>query len=707
MAKELVQQYSTSNLEADGIGITVYDMVTRSKESRRSFERRWYDNNFFYDGHHFRYLSREANKVVDLSDRATLYAPMRAIPKSSAQVVGVANLLMGTEPTPIIYPDKVSSAQWPPLPRIDPQTGKPQTDPLTGLTQFQPNPEYLLAVEEARRVAKLSGHWLTEEYKEQELIEKLSLMCILTGKHGISYIQIWPDADGEEIKTAVFDAFDIFVVGTVNELEDSPFLIKSLSRTISEIKADPRFDPEKVALISPDNRFASSDIKDSYMRARYGGVTRADSAATILEKESFIKEYVNDENTPRIKAQKNGAEILKDRDKGDVIIRHSFVEGNVTVLDEYLDMDTYPFVDLRYEPGPLYQTPLIERFIPQNKSLDLIVSRVERYIHTMVTGSWSKRKGDDYEMSNTAGGQVIEYNVTPPVQNQIAPIPQFVFEFMQQLESMIEEQGTSTNILARLPKGVRSGSAISSLKEAELSKLAIPLRRLQNAVKKVSQQFLDLADKYFITPKTVYYLDKGEPQYFDVIGASAKKKRQAVKVGTPDDVISLSHESKVDVSIQGGMGYTRDAQVQAAEKLANFMVQMAQLGLVDPQVIKVFMQSLFDAYGFGATQEVMDAIDEYKASGTITDDQLTKMKIAMATVMKDLHGTSAVPSTEQRTMENQVGMAQTLSDMQQQAMQGQQGGQPAPQQPMPQQPMQPPVQGAPTGAPVPPIGGVR
>src|SRR3990167_8427164 len=154
---------------------------------------------------------------------------------------------------------------------------------------------------------------------------------------------------------------------------------------------------EQVMQNHPDNRHASSDIKEAYERARHGDRAGVDQAATVLEKEAFIKEYLNDNNTPRIRLQKDGGEILKRKKKGDPIIRQTFVAGNITLSDKYLNLPGYPIVDLRFEPGPLYQVPLIERFIPQNKSLDLVVSRVERYLHTMVTGSWSVKSGEPTE----------------------------------------------------------------------------------------------------------------------------------------------------------------------------------------------------------------------------------------------------------------------------------------------------------------------
>src|SRR5436190_11777356 len=177
MADKL-RDYSTSKIPTSQIGQTTDDLMTQARYSRRSFERRWYDNNFFDDGFHFRYLSRTQNKIVDVADRTNIYTPLRAVPKASRQIRGVANLLTSQDPVPVIYPEKIEKANYP---EID---GPP--DPKTGEPTKQPNPEYLAAVEVSKDLAKKTGHWIQQEFKDQELLEKLALMTILTAKHGIS-----------------------------------------------------------------------------------------------------------------------------------------------------------------------------------------------------------------------------------------------------------------------------------------------------------------------------------------------------------------------------------------------------------------------------------------------------------------------------------------------------------------------------------------
>ena len=646
--------YSTDTLTTRQMGQAVDEMMSMVKNQRFPFERRWYDNNFFDDGYHFRYMSRTENKIVDLSRASTIWAPMRSIPKASRQIRGVAHLAAAQKFVPIVYPERISPSQYPPVQAQDPETGQPI---------MQQNPEFMKAQKESKKIAQGSGHWIEEEFKKLEFSEKLALMIILTAKHGISYLQIWPDNIDESLKMMVLDAFDVYTIGSINELEDAPFLIKTRPRTIADIKADERYPLEQVLQIHPDNRHASSDIKEAYERARHGDRAGMDQAATVLEKEAFIKEYLSDNNMPRIRLQKDGGEILKRKKKGDPVIRQTFVAGNITLTDKYLNLPGYPIVDLRFEPGPLYQVPLIERFIPQNKSLDLVVSRVERYLHTMVTGSWSVKSGEPTEPDNTAGGQIFKYNTVPPTQNPIASIPPFVFNFMNLLESLIEEQGVTTTALGKLPAGVKANAAIETLKESEFANLTILLDRVKGVAKRAAEKMLDYADDYFVTPKTVYYLEKGEPQYFDIIGASALEKRKDLRIDTePLNAIPIKRDYRVDIEVERGLAYTHEGKKQAAKELGDYMVQLSQIGLVDPEVVKVYLRKLLEVYGFGASNEIMEAMEQYTVAGQLTEEQIQTIKIAIIEVMKDMQKAGILPTSEQRIEEGKVATAEAIRD---------------------------------------------
>jgi hypothetical protein len=638
-----IKETGTSLVNTDAIGFKVDELVNFAKNQRRGFERRWYDNNFFDDGFHYRFLQRTTNKIIDLSERSTVYNPMRAIPKASRQIRGVVNLLMSNDPTPVVFPSRISKERF----MMDGQLDQARYDE---------------ALKASKDVAKKVAFWIEEEFRAQDINEKLAFMLLQAAKHSVAYMQVWADPVKEMIKTQVYDAFDIYLYSVLTDIEDSPFLIKGVPRIIAEIKADPRFDKDQLQKISVDNRNASSEIKEAYMAARFGKRSNPDNAATLIQKEAFLKEYINPTNIVRIRAQDDGEKILATKKMGDQIIRHVFVAGNVWLRDRYTALDSYPFVDFRFEPGPIYQVPLIERFIPQNKSLDAAVSRVEKYIHTMVSGAWLKRQGEQMQITNDSGGQIIEYAQTPPVQAQIAPVPAFVFNYMAFLNSAIEEQGVTTSAMGKLPTGVKANAAIESLKESEYSSLVVATRRFKKTVERITEKFLEIGDKYFITPKEIAYLDKGNPEYFAVIGSSALEGRKQLKIETAEDVIPIRKDYKVEIEIQSGMAFTKEGKKASSKQLIDTMLQYAQAGLVPPEAIKVVMQKWLETFQFGATGEFMEAMEEYQQAGNLGETQKDSIKLAVIEVMKDLISQGVFPDQQQRIDETKLATVEALRD---------------------------------------------
>lgn len=621
------------------IGQFVYELKTSARDSRRGFERRWYDNNFFDDGFHYRYVSRQQNKIVDLSEGSNLYMPFRAIPKASRQIRGIANLLSSPKYVPVIYPEPILKEN------------------------YSSEQEYLLAKEGAKIAAKRQGHWIMEEFVNQNMTEKIAFMIILTCKHGVSFMEIWPDAVKEKIESQVYDAFDIYLMGNNTEIYDSPFITKSVPRLISEIKSDERFDEDQVRKITPDNKLASSDIKEAYARSRWGGESRTDASITAIQDETFIKEYLNEDSVYRIKQQDNADEILQGKNRGDMVMRQVFTAGNISLSDKYINLSDFPFVDFRMEPGPIYQVPAIERFIPSNKSLDMAVSRLERFFHTMNVGVWLKRQGEQIRFSNQAGGQVVEYAQTKPEQASVASPSAMSFPFVQFLSNLIEEQGVSTSISGRIPAGARATSTIEALKESEIASLQISQERLRGTIKRIAEKLLDYADDYFVNPKTSYYLEQGEPQYFDIIGATALKKRKGLKVtdGIPQGVIPLKKDLHVNIQVEQGLAFTSEGKKARAREMLDSLIPYAQAGFISPEAFKKLLQNFLTTLQYGNVSEIMEAMDSAGQTEELTREKQLQIKTAVLEALKEA-GEIGQQASEKRIMENKFGTLSALKE---------------------------------------------
>lgn len=590
----------------------IESIVQNYQSQRKPFERRWYNNNFFDDGYHYRFVSRTTGRIVDLNKANDTFIPYRAIPKASRQIRGIANLLIANEPFPVVYPEKINAAD------------------------FMSNQQaYQKARQTNKTIAKRTGQWIEKMWKDLEIFQQIVQMVILSAKHGVSYMQVYSKDD--DIATNVYDAFEVYLNGSLPSIYDCPVIVKACPTLVADIKANEDFDEEQREELTPDNKYASSEIKEAYMRARYGNVVPTDTTVSLILKEAFIKERVDEYNKDKIK--KDLQDDSKSFEEGDTIIRKIYECSGIWLYDKYTNSPDYPFVDFRFEPGPIYQVPLIERFIPANKSLDAVMSRVERHIGTMAVGAWLKRRGENFKISNMAGGQVLEYQTTPPVQATVQGFPSEIFAYINQINSIIEEQGATTSALGNVPSGVKSGVAIESLKASEYANMKIATSQLKSTVKRISEKMLDIASSDYMDPKTVYRMDGEEPDYFDVIGEEGMKKYENVanKKGAmiqKPDAIPLKKDYKVEIEIQSGMGYTEEGKRNTMIQIIDYMTKMSQLGMVNPQSVQVVLNRFLEIFQFGNTAEFMQALEE--GTQPLTQTQIQQMKIALMEVVRDL-----------------------------------------------------------------------
>jgi hypothetical protein len=628
----------TEFVPTEQIGSKIETFVANVAQQRKAFERRWYNNNFFDDGYHYRFVSRTTGKVIDLTASGDTFIPYRAIPKASRQIRGIANLLLANEPQAVVYPEHILQSSYP--------------DPAM----------YQKAEEEAGKNAKHVGRWIEWSWKKYELKKLLTNMIILAAKHGVSYMQIWPDAVKEDIRFNIYDAFDIYVDSSCTDIYDSPFLVKAAPKTIEEIKANEDFDEEAVAKIRADNKYAPSEIKEAYMMSRFGMRRNDDKSATVILKEGFVKEYVNEENISKIKKD------VKDYKgkTGDVIIRQVFEVGGLVLRDVFTEFNEYPFVDFRMEPGYIYQVPLIERFLSANKSLDSVMSRIERYIGTQIVGVYMKRRGENYRINNIAGGAEIEYDTTPPMQMPLSPMPQFVFQYINILESLIEEQGASTSALGNVPTGVKSGIAIESIKATEYANLKIASDQLKGTVYRLAKRMIDLASRYFITPKTVTMMEDGKPSYFDIIGERGMEAYKSLakkhEMQIPEATV-VRKDYNIEIDVQSGMGFTEEGKRKTGMELINWMKELAMNGLITQDALNVVLKEVMKTFQYGNTAEFTEAIDQGASAGMAGADKSIQMtKIAVLEALKEA-GEVGQEASDKRVMETKVGVVEALKDM--------------------------------------------
>lgn len=642
MAHEYNGRFESPNSEQ--VGKWVEDVNFQALMRRRPHERRWYNNNFFDDGLHFRLLSQRTGHIIDHVDRTGGFVE-RALPRASKQIRGIGALLLTPEYYPVVYPQRIT-----------------QEDYRNKFTGQIDQVAYQKAQEFAKEEARKRGTFLTTTWNDElDLGIKLIDMILLAAKHSVSFMQIYTDPDTKRICGDVLDAFDVICYGDQKELEQLPFITKTAPWDFNQVLASPIFDEDKKKDLSPDNIYATSEIKNAYMRGRYGSKLNTDGMNSIVVRETFTKEWLSDDNWKQAIKLSEDTGAMEGKSKGDMIMRHPFSAGGVTLHDEYVDCDNYPFADFRFEAGYLYSVPLIERFIPLNKSQDVVTTRIEKWINTMVTGVYMQRKGENFQISNVPGGQKVSYEGAPPEQMQIGSVGTTPFQFMEMLDKYTEEQGLTATNPMNLPSGV-SNQTIENLQQQEYSNMKFATAMLKKCVTKIGQIIMEEGDKGYVKPQDIEYMEDNEPKYFQVIGNRGKKLHKKIHRDLPDDIITLDRKAKIRVEADPGMGLTQDGRRAAMENLMKSMTQLYQEGFLGPQAMSLLVKRYVEEYGYGSTQELMEAIEDGVSQGKMSQTQIQQIQIALLQVLKDTK--SVGPAADKQLVNStKLGVLQTMKDV--------------------------------------------
>jgi hypothetical protein len=636
--------------DSRAVGKMVEDMNFQAIMRRRAWERRWYNTNWFDDGLHFRVMSKRTGQIIDHVQRNSGFIE-RAIPRASKQIRGIGALLLTPEYYPVVYPENTTQEKY--------------RDRKTGQVDVQ---KFQQAQDQAKQQARLRGVFLQTTWEDELNLEiKLMDMILLAAKHGISFLQIYTDPNTKRVRGDVHDAFDIIMYGDKREIDELPFITKAEPWDFNEVMASDIFDEERKKELSPDNLYATSEIKEAYMRAKYGSKLNAQNLNTIIVRETFMKEWLSDDNWEQAKKLSEETGAMEHKSKGDIIMRHPFSAGGVTLKDEYIDYDTYPFAELRFESGFLYQVPLMERFIPLNKTQDIVVTRIEKWINTMVAGIYRVRKGENMIISNVPGGQKVEYEGTPPDQMNITGVGSTPFEFMQMTDKYIEEQGISSNNPAELPNNI-ANNTIENIQQQEYTNMKFATARLRNCVVRIGELIMERADKDYIHPVEISYQEDNKTSFFNVIGSRGKKAYDLVKKGLPNDLVTLNRKAKIRVESDKGFGLTQDGRRKAMQDLMKNMLELYQLGFLGSEAMAMLVKRMVEEYGYGSTEQFMEAIENGITQGQLSQQQIQQVKIALLSVLKDAKMTGPelekqlVSHNEANLQTTKLGVLQTLKD---------------------------------------------
>jgi hypothetical protein len=244
---------------------------------------------------------------------------------------------------------------------------------------------------------------------------------------------------------------------------------------------------------------------------------------------------------------------------------------------------------------------------------------------------------------------------------QNATVGSTPFEVINLLNKFIEEQGASTSVLGQIPTGVKGQGAIENLQQQEYSNLKMSTLMMNRCIKRIAEMMLERADKDFLEPVEVSSVEDGQPMYFDVIGKRGYQLSKRVNKELPDGVVPIDKKAKVRIEIEPGLGLTMDGKKQAMQQIIDYMLKLYQEGFIAPEAMQQVLKKFMETFGYGSTEEFMEAMDEGVTAGQMSDNQVKQMQIAIAKTLQDT-GVVGKQADDKLVTAAKIGTLQSLKD---------------------------------------------
>lgn len=476
----------------------VEDLAIKLRDSRLNFEKRWYLVDRFLAGNHFEVWRPATNEIGKIVFPKGL--SVRAIHYAVRIGEGIMNNLVASDPQWKIFPRRLRGIQ-------DEELRKRK-------------------IENARVVSAFMDNF----YDSQDVRDKISEMIWNGIKYGFGLIEVFWDGTSPVVR--VIDNFDILFDPLVKNIQDSNIIIKEVSVDLGFVKNNSAYNENRLSL-KPEDKASGSSFKEVRVKEKHG--------SKALENKVILREAW-------IRKPEGGWEV-----------RH-VCQGKILFEEYYEKLTRPPFVSWSFLPEPLLQTSFVERMIPLNRALDIVLAQIEAWARTVAVGRMLKVKDVNIERVLGEHGEII--NVSGPLNSiQWLPYPEIgatIFNFLSELKSLMGETAAATAAMGRVPRGARVGyKLVESLKAAEVSSIQHGVRKLESALEDLAETVLMMIYYFSQVPLEVNYKNEA----YEIISAErASSYQNAIPVSDTD--------FGIDVSIESGLAYTTEAKRALAIELA-------------------------------------------------------------------------------------------------------------------------------------------
>lgn len=459
--------------------------------------------------------------------------------------------------------------------------------------------------------------------------DKLKLRLIARGAvdesvtSGIAWVQVLFDEDKQEIVVNEVDKYDLYWPASARTPEEARRYCLAVSRSISQLKTDPKYKDANWDLVKPDNQRSSSSLKERLLNMESGSdLQGGDKDGTVLVKEFWYygdKELGEDENTIYV-CTMAGGQIIRKR--------------------EATDLTRMPFFRLCTSKRKLSMVgkSWVKNLIPLNKRLNHLMSSLAEYNVIMNKGFWIEELGAGVKTIKSEHGIRIQHKKGFEIrQGQVGTLSPVLIQELQYILQLFEDiSAVHDATMGRIPVGAKSGKALEALQVGDSNNLSEIVENTELWLEEIYEYILALAaQKYQFARTIVPVTQTGQREAIQVIGEDA----QAV----PDGALVLRKNNIVDVKITSYLAHTAEARREAIRELASLIPDLDA-------------QTILEVYEVGPIADIIKRIKENHAQR-----QEEELQLAQAQQQMQLDGQAQAAQIQQAAQPQGAGAQEAIA----------------------------------------------
>lgn len=386
---------------------------------------------------------------------------------------------------------------------------------------------------------------------------------------GVAYRQLGFDPERRVCIRWNVDPWTLKKGSKTGELEDAPFIIKDVIRTIGYLKNKY---PDYKGDIAPDNELAADEYQKLSLQINDVDASHLDQMR--MEEQTKI-------------VHEGWYRTFEANSAGGYINKCVFIEEGILDFEE-TPFSEYPFVAYKTISEPFVSNPdsHLKHVIPPQRLLNLLETQMVEYNHIVNRGRFMMDKNSGFSVINTKEGQIIRKNPGKQVSVLNPPgINPNLTEQIRRANDYIDRLGMVNEATqGAVPDRVSSGDAIEALQMGDANQL-VPFRsNFERSLEKEAAWVLKMYSLFEV--EGLYLEDKVEESTdqfvaFGQTGLEQMGRQPEINEegryyleenGGYYDILNILPDNAVKVSVTSQLGETRQARF-------NVILQLLDRGL--------------------------------------------------------------------------------------------------------------------------------